>query len=79
MKANFHSLERLRRHGAVAQQARRAERERAAERRALFCSFGDVKKHWLLEKKSVLKNKIIKFLNKKIEEKKLAQNLLCFM
>lgn len=60
-KANLHSLERLRRHGAVAKQARRAERERAAERRALFCSLGDVKKHWLLEKKSVLKNKIIKF------------------
>lgn len=54
-KAGLHSLERLRRHGAVAEQARRAERERAAERRALFFSLGDVKKHWLLEKKSVLK------------------------
>ena len=54
-KANFHSLERLRRHGAVAEQDRRAERERAAERRALFFSFGNVKKYWLLEKKSVLK------------------------
>ena len=65
-KSGFHSLERLRRHGAVAEQARRAERERAAERRALFFSLGDVKTLAAGEKVRSEKNKIEIGRNKKV-------------